>query len=141
MATPDRISTKGEAPLKIAPAVVTDVHDGDTFHVSLPMYALIPGVEPGGWIEDVRLAHVNAPELSTAAGQTALTSVRGWILSKALAPATGGPFLLHVWGRDKYGRLLADLEATDGELLSAYVLTLGGAVPMLVHEQLAAPRG
>lgn len=131
----ERVDTTVPAPLELAPAVAVSVHDGDTFRVALPLHYLVPGVIADGWVEDVRLAHVNAAELSTGAGLAAAQAVAGWLLPP------GGPvkrLRVYVWGRDKYGRLLADVAGPDGALLSAFVASLSGTAPMSVARQLAA---
>lgn len=78
---------------------------------------------------------MNAPELATASGKAALAAVEGWL-------AEHGPiFDLWIFGRDKYGRLLADVADPAGDRLSAFVLTLDGSVPMTareLHERLVA---
>lgn len=134
--SPATISTKAPAPLIMEPVTVLDNHDGDSFHASFAMDVLIPGAEPKGWKEDCRLAHVNAAELATPLGKGAQAAVAKWLADRGM-----GPFRLHVWGREKYGRLLSDLEDPTGALLSAYVLTIAGTVPMLVREQLHEVHG
>lgn len=129
-ATEMAISTKAPV-LVLHPARVESVHDADTIHVSLPMYALIPGADE--WLENVRVAKVNAAELSTDAGKRAAIEVAN--LLGPGGPTSDGHELL-VYGRDKYGRLLADLTLRDGKLLSEFVMGLPGSSPMNLREQL-----
>jgi endonuclease YncB( thermonuclease family) len=131
VAEPAKISTKAPAPLILQPVTVTAVHDGDTFHVSFAMHVLLPGATPG-WSEDVRLAHVNAPELNTPLGVSAKAALDDWV--RIWQP---DGLRLHVWGRDKYGRLLADLESLGaGGMLSRQIAAQAGTTAMLVAEQL-----
>jgi endonuclease YncB( thermonuclease family) len=120
-------STK-RARLVLGPATPGVAHDADTFRVSLDMGALIPGAK--FWEEDVRLAHVDAPELSTQAGRDARDAVSIWL-------AAHTPGTLTVYGRDKYGRLLADYSALSGDTLSAFVARLDGSRPIDLRAQLA----
>jgi endonuclease YncB( thermonuclease family) len=119
-----QISTKHPAPLVIEPAVPHDAHDADTFKCALPIEFLIPGART--WVEDVRVAHVNAAELNTPEGKAAQSVVQAWLSGVGLE---GGR--LHIWGREKYGRLLADLEARGGVMLSDVVIAQGGSKPQL----------
>jgi hypothetical protein len=138
MTEPARVNTKVPPLLTIEPVLPLAAHDGDTFRVAVPMEVLIPGVVKGGWSENVRLAHVNAPELSTVQGYAAWQAVEKWLREHS-------GYRLHVWGREKYGRLLADLEAADGTeeglLLSTFVAALPGTKPMMLHEQLGVHDG
>jgi endonuclease YncB( thermonuclease family) len=122
------VHASGE-PLVIRPILVESVHDGDSLTVQLPLKYLWPGVRDVG--EKIRLAHVNAPELATTAGKDARGEVVGWVL-------THGPFELVCYGREKYGRLLADLRSTDGsgDLLSEFVAGLGGTARVTLRDQL-----
>jgi hypothetical protein len=119
-----RISTKKPPRLILGPCVPLVAHDADTIKVQVPMDAMIPGAVPGGWVEDVRLAHVNAPELATPEGVEALRRVDDWLAQTATVR-------LHVWGREKYGRLLGDLEDELGAMLSTFVLGISGSKPMV----------
>ena len=113
--------------LHIGPCTLVEVHDADTFRVDVPITALIPSITE--MVPNIRLAHVNAAELSTADGKAATQRVVNWF-------AAVQPFTLLVFGPDKYGRTLGDVLLPDGTLLSTFVLTLSGTVPMSVHKQL-----
>lgn len=117
--------------LVLSPCTLSGVHDGDTIHVDVPMHFLITEVLLHGYVADVRLAHVNAAELSTADGRAAAA------VTAYLAAPDRAEFELLVYGRDKYGRVLADLRFSDGTLLSAYVLTLPGTVPLALERLIA----
>lgn len=112
--------------LALTPAHVVSVHDADTLRVTLELEAVWPdllGFEP-----NLRIVHVNAPELATEDGKRATESVRAWLSFH------GPSWTVLVYGREKYGRLLADLRSAEGDLLSAYVLTLTGSKPMTLPE-------
>jgi hypothetical protein len=110
--------------LIISPVRVIEVHDADTMHISFPIHALWPDLPIASFA--MRVAKVNAAELSTAAGKAAKVEVDEWL-------ADHPPTELLVYGREKYGRLLADLDSSNG-LLSAFVLSIG-AKPMSIQEQ------
>lgn len=112
--------------LTIGPAAVESVHDGDTLRMSADFAALWPDVK--AFVTDIRVAHVNAAELKTDQGKAALAAVEGWLSEH------GPRFELWIYGRDKYGRLLADVADDLADRLSAFVLTLPGSVPMSAHE-------
>lgn len=133
MSEPAGVSADRPPVLSLTPVIPTAVHDADTFRVVVPMHGLLGAVHPDGWEETVRLAHVNAAELAAPGGREARDAVQSWLAShKALT--------LHCWGREKYGRLLGDLESVDG-LLSAFVLGLGGSKPLAVRKQLEVHGG
>lgn len=129
---PEAVNTKVDPALVIGPGRIVSVHDGDSLRVSLPMWAMIPGSSVAGWVEDVRVAHCNAPELLTDAGKAAAKAVAAWAGQQSTVT-------LLVWGREKYGRLLADLRTESGELLSAFVLALEGTKPMTVLDAMVRP--
>jgi hypothetical protein len=121
------------------------VHDADTFHVvGTIVLPLVDAVAPGTLRgldydmvtvvrEKVRVAHCNAPELSTPQGRPARDAVKQWLSE---------PFRMLGYGRDNYGRWLADAQRiSDQTLLSQFVLSLPGSVPMSVREQLARVDG
>lgn len=96
---------------------VVDVHDGDTVRLDLDLGWRV-------WLRDerVRIAHIDAPELSTPQGKIAALALR-----QLLPPDT----LVQVdsIGRDKYGRLLAELTLADGSSVGEYMLAKGNARP------------
>jgi endonuclease YncB( thermonuclease family) len=75
------------------------------------------------WVPKVRVVRINAPESGQPGAQQAREALIHWL--------TQGKFNLICYGRDKYGRLLADAEAGAG-LISEYMLLHGLAVPMTV---------
>lgn len=110
------------------PCFLVRVVDGDTFVVGVPLYPLlldVPYAEP-----KVRLAHVNAPEKTAFGGKEATEAVAEFFGREP-------PFILHVYGRDKYGRLLADVE-NETELLSRIILRMQGSKPMEVARMVVA---
>ena len=121
--TRPQISTKKPAVMVIEPVEPHDAHDADTVRVAIPMWSMVPGATT--WVEDVRIAHVNAAELNTDLGKKARAATVAWLEGHKAARLR-----LHIWGREKYGRLLGDLEAQDG-FLSEVVLSLEGSRPML----------
>lgn len=110
------------------PAIITRVIDGDTYVADIDLGWRV-------WMRDarIRLAGVNAPEMSTPEGVTA----RAWAvntLNRQMAVGDSGPLSVPVQvishSLDKYGRVLADvyydLDPTgagrrhlNGELLAA----------------------
>lgn len=107
------------------PAVVSHVHDGDTVDAELDL----------GWHlalrTPIRVAHINAPELSTTAGQAAA------VFAQQLLPP-GTPVMVSSERLDKYGRTLATItlhelwQGTDGRSTADFgtaMLWSGNAVP------------
>lgn len=118
------------ARLIVEPCTLVSVHDADTFRARLPLDALWAEIV-GGAVADVRVAHVNAAELSTTEGQLAQANVEGWLVARQ-------PLRLLIYGREKYGRVLADaISILTGDRLSDYVLGLEGSVPLSAARQLA----
>lgn len=110
------------------PATIVRVIDADTIETDLDL----------GWHltyrAKIRLAGVNAPELTTAAGKTA----RAWLVDY-LAAAGSVTVVSH--SLDKYGRVLGDVYWWDTSTgivpplasqhhLNADLLSAGHAVPM-----------
>jgi endonuclease YncB( thermonuclease family) len=115
--------------LVIGPAQPTRVIDADTLKFSLPMHAIFPDIKSDGFEPTVRVAHVNAAELGTVEGDSARAAVLGWVSNSDHSVGT-----LLVYGRDKFGRLLADYRTNDGGVLSEMVMALVGTEPMGVHD-------
>lgn len=103
-------------------ATVGRVIDGDTLRVQADLGCDITVAMT------VRLAGVNAPELSTTAGKAAKAYVEQWV-------ATNGPTFRIRTAKDrkeKYGRYLADLlPMLEGGSLCDALLASGNAVPYL----------
>lgn len=97
-------------------ATVEYVVDGDTLDVALDL-GLHVHLDTR-----LRLAHVDAPEVSTAAGKES----RDWL--RQLLPA-GSAVLVATSKTDKYGRALADVQLPDGRDLATVELAEGKAVP------------
>jgi hypothetical protein len=122
------------------------IYDADSFHVLGTMTAEVEISVPGyeGMLisidyhvtEMTRLAHCNAPEMSTPTGKAAQASVVAWFGERFGA---GEPIPLVTLGRDKYKRLLCDVVLSDGSKLSDFVLSLPGTVPMSVQQQMRLP--
>lgn len=98
------------------PATVERVIDGDTTVVTLDL---------GWWIykqDHVRVAHINAPELSTDAGKHAKAYAE-----TLLIPGTKVTIVSH--SLDKYGRALGTIVLPDGSDFGDRMLKAGYAVP------------
>lgn len=111
------------------PAEVLSVHDGDTVTVRVTM-ALPLDLEVR-YTHPLRLEGCNCPELSTPQGIVARAYTVKWLVDHP-APYT---LTLHGEGRDKYGRLLGNLKASDGHSLSDDLIAAGQAVVMKVARQ------
>jgi endonuclease YncB( thermonuclease family) len=106
----------------VAPTSVRNELDGDTFRCQGDVSPIIPDSKV--WVPKVRVVRINAPESGQPGAQQAREALTHWL--------TQGKFNLVCYGRDKYGRLLADAEAGAGRLISEYMLLNGLAVPMTV---------
>lgn len=129
MTEPRKIDTRRPPLLTLEPVTPVSNHDGDTFTASFRMDAILQGAKQ--WEEKIRLAHVNAPELRVSGklnpvGVAARDAVAQWLIDHSV-------LRLDIWGREKYGRLLADAIGED-EKLSDFVAGLTGSKPMHVHE-------
>lgn len=98
------------------PATVIRVHDGDTLTAQLDL----------GWkiihYVTVRVAHIDAPELSTPEGQAASDFAKTLLL-------VGTNLVLTSHMLDKYGRSLASLELPSGKDFGVEMLAAGDAKP------------
>lgn len=92
------------------------VHDGDSFRAVGDARAIIPDTPIDGWQPKVRCSGVDAPERGEPGWEEAKTLLTEWLAS--------GHFNLVCYGRDKYGRLLADAER-GGQYLSSYLQANG----------------
>lgn len=97
------------------PATVLEVHDGDTVRCLCDLGWHISLTTP------VRVAGVDAPELSTDAGKAARDFVVG------LLPA-GTLVTLVSHSLDKYGRVLGSVTLPDGRDLTAVLIEAGHGV-------------
>lgn len=109
------------------PAVVRDLHDGDTIHMDVDLgfgfradaYDL-----DGHPILSCRVFGINAPELSTDAGKAALAYAQ-----TLLKPGDHVTVLSHSW--DKYGgRFDGTITLPDGRDFATLMLAAGQAVKM-----------
>src|SRR5580765_699781 len=98
------------------PATIQAIHDGDTVTVLADLGWHISLVTP------VRLAGVDAPELATPEGKTALAFV------VALMPI-GTVVTLTSHSLDKYGRVLGTITLPDGTDLSETLIQHGQGKP------------
>ncbi len=99
------------------PCYVDEVIDGDTFDVE---------VDHGFHIfsrQRVRLAHVDCPEMGTAAGRAAKQAVIQWLDSYHHALT-----LVSYANKDKYGRRICDLVNANQQQLSVWLAENGHAV-------------
>lgn len=98
------------------PAVVSNVHDGDTITVTADL----------GWcisfVVHVRVAHINAPELATAEGKAA----RDFL---ATIIPIGSVVTLTSHSLDKYGRTLGTIVTVGSMDIAALMIAAGHAVP------------
>lgn len=98
------------------PAQVMKVIDGDTFKLCLDL----------GWhitlITNVRVDGIDAPELSTAEGQSVKSFVSGLCPVGTWVTFTSNSL-------DKYGRPLGDIQLPDGQDLGETLLWLNYARP------------
>jgi|SRR6266516_326124 len=99
------------------PATVVRVVDGDTVHLS---------VDLGFYVElhdrSVRIAHIDAPELSTDAGKAAKAYAQGLL-------GVGSQVTLLSHELDKYGRVLGSLTLSDGRDFGKAMIDAEQAVP------------
>jgi endonuclease YncB( thermonuclease family) len=101
-------------------AVVTDIHDGDTFTLTLDL-----GFNVSITDQKLRLAHCNAPELATAAGKAALV----WVAHLMPIGTQVTVDTIKVEGeREKFGRWLAAITLPDGTDLATVMIAAGQAV-------------
>ena len=98
-------------------STVVRVVDGDSVHLNADL---------GFYIElhdrSVRIAHIDAPELSTDAGKAAKT------YAQELLPV-GSRVTLYSHELDKYGRVLGTITLADGRDFGTVMLEAGQAVP------------
>jgi endonuclease YncB( thermonuclease family) len=108
------------------------VHDGDTFHVIGDVR--VPLRDVAG-VDTLRgLAYTLGTGKPNPLGAAARDAVKQWLLAE--------PFRMLGYGRDNYGRWLADVQRlSDQTLLSQFVLSLPGSEPMSVRAQLARVDG
>lgn len=102
-------------------ATVIEIHDGDTFKLDIDL-----GLEV--WLrgQKLRLAHADAPELSTPEGKTALY----WVSEAMPVGSTVTIDTTRAEGdKEKYGRWLAQVTLPDGEDLATLMIGAGHAVP------------
>lgn len=92
------------------------VIDGDSFVVLGDVRPVVPDTTVEGWQPKVRILGVDAPERGEEGWSEARALLEEWL-------GRGG-FNLICYGRDKYGRLLADAERGSG-LLSSYLVSEG----------------
>lgn len=93
------------------------VVDGDTVKLDIDL-----GFNMWVLDESFRLAHIDAPEMSTEQGKAA----RVFLIS-ALSPIT--VLSLNSLGQDKYGRWLAEIVMPDGSKLHDLMIAAGHAKP------------
>lgn len=98
-------------------ATVLRVVDGDTVHLDADL---------GFYLElhdrSVRIAHINAPELSTDAGKAAKAYAEGLL-------GVGSSVTLLSHELDKYGRVLGSISLADGRDFGKLMLDAGMALP------------
>lgn len=109
------------------PGIVRDWHDGDTCHVDLDLgfFETLRAYDIDGHPRiSCRIFGMNAPELSTDAGKTALA------YAAQLCPP-GTRVLVTSHGLDKYGgRFDGSLTLPDGTDFATLMIAAGQAVPL-----------
>lgn len=100
-------------------ASLVRVTDGDSFVCGGNVKAIVP--DSNSWTPRVRVIGVDAPERGEEGWEQAREHLVAWLQA--------GPFDLRCYGREKYGRLLADAER-DGQSLSDYLIDSGTVRPM-----------
>lgn len=109
------------------PARVLDWHDGDTAHIDVDLgfsQRAAAYTIDGHPQLSCRIYGINAPELTTDAGKTALAYAQ-----QICPPGTMVTVVSHNW--DKYGgRWNGTITLPDGSDYAALMLTSGNAVPM-----------
>lgn len=95
-----------------------EIHDGDTVWLTIDLGFYMAHTTK------VRMAGINAPELSTDAGKAALAALTAYVATQS------GQWTAQTYktGEDKYGRWLATLYAPDGTNLNQWMLDHGYAV-------------
>ncbi len=114
-------------------AVLVSITDGDTVHMDIVESASAV-FHTKHWIigRRYRLARINAPEMSTGAGQQSATALRQ---KCATYPPLGWTVVTSK--QDPYGRYIAEVIAPDGVNLSDWMLANGYAVAVtykLAHD-------
>lgn len=106
--------------LRSTPHEPTGVVDGDTLYCGIDLGCNV------AINETIRVYGVNAPELKTAAGQTAKQWAIGWFGQHCPT----GRFVLatQLDKTEKFGRLLGDIYAPDGAHFNADLVSSGNAV-------------
>ncbi len=105
--------------MRAYPAEVLRVIDGDTVEVRIAAFLDELFVE-----SPMRIAGVDTPEIRARgqAGEKAARFTADWT-------EDCGDVTALVLGRDKFGRILGDLQCSDGRRLSADLLEAGHAAP------------
>lgn len=100
------------------------IHDGDTLHATIDL-----GMDVAINVT-IRFYGLNAPELATPAGKVAKQFVLDWFTIHA----PSGKFVIRTIkdSREKYGRYLGEITASDGANLNAELVATGNAVPYMV---------
>lgn len=95
-----------------------EIHDGDTLWLTIDLgFYLAHTVR-------IRMAGINAPELSTPAGVVARDALKAYVAGQS------GQWTAQTYktGEDKYGRWLCTLFAPDGTNVNQWMLANGYAV-------------
>jgi endonuclease YncB( thermonuclease family) len=104
----------------------TGVHDADTMNVVVDLGAFTYVHKA------IRVANINAPELSTEAGKLA----KAWAINWFALNCPGGRFIIHTHldPSDKYGRFLAMIYSPAGLCFNEDIVKAGMAVPFEVEQ-------
>jgi endonuclease YncB( thermonuclease family) len=115
-----------KAQLKPTKQDPSGVHDGDTVNAVIDYGDFTYRQKP------LRVANINAPELSTQAGQVAKQWAIQWFNTNV---GSNGYFYIHTHldPEDKYGRFLAMIYAPGGECFNDDIVNAGMAIPYLVE--------
>jgi hypothetical protein len=90
--------------------ITREPHDGDTVQIGLVT------------VTTARLAKINAPELPSAEGKASQQALAGQL-------TIGQLYTVWLYGRDKYGRTLAEFYNTQGNSINQWLVTNGFASP------------
>jgi endonuclease YncB( thermonuclease family) len=111
---------------------VLQVHDGDTYTAELDLKPLLG--HAAKMLAKVRAIGINAAELAAPEGD----ADRNLALTFFFGGGTAVRFTLEVFGRDKYGRVLAEAWLPDlsGKSFSQHMLASNTVKPMRLEDHL-----
>lgn len=114
-------------------AFAVRVIDGDTIEVEIDLGMRVTITQT------VRVAGINAPEVTTTAGRTAKAAVNVWMGQALIPDGANAKWPLTITTSkpdgqgDKYGRWLASISRADGRDLATDLIAAGHALPWDGH--------